>query len=411
MGQSWKRNFFIIYTGQTFSIIGSAAVQFAIVFYLTMQTGSAVTLSIAAIAGYLPGILLGSLAGVHIDRNKKKTFMMLADGGIAITSVVLAVAFLMPSAPPSWLIYTMLFVRGIGNVFHGIAMQAAIPLFVPETELVKAGGWGQMVNGAGNLIGPALGALLIRYLAMEYVMLVDIAGAALAIICLLSVNINDPKKEYAKEEKPDFWGELHHGMQVLRKNKPLFCTMPHYVLTGFLYMPLNALFTLLVVAHYGGTEIEASYMEIAIAVGIMLGSALIGQFSEMKRKLLVFSLATALLGVFAFTVGALPASLFWISVIVVLIWGIAVPFFSVPFGAFAQESVRQEDLGRVTSLIYTLCYIGNPLGIAVAGPLGDLIGIDVLFMGIGVLLFINGILCAIVVNRPEKTYLAEKLAG
>lgn len=402
---SWKKKFFTIYAGQAFSIIGSAAVQFAIIFHLTLQTGSAVTLSIAAIAGYLPGILFGSFAGVHIDRNKKKTIMMISDGGIALSSIVLAVAFMMPIQPSNILIYIILFVRGIGTVFHGISMQAAIPLFVPGKELVKAGGWAQLVNGAGNLIGPVIGALLIKFMDMEYVMLVDIVGAILAIICLMCVKLNDPKKEYTKEEKPDFWGEFRHGLKALKKNKLLYRTIPHYVITGFLYMPLNALFMLLVVNYYGGGEAEASYMEIAIGLGMILGSIIVGQFGKMKRKLTIFSLATAIMGSFAFIVGALPPTLFWFGVIITFVWGIVVPFFSVPFGAYAQESILPEDMGRVTSLIYTLCYIGNPLGIAIAGPIADIVGINKLFMTIGILLVINALLCVLFIWKLETEYL------
>ncbi len=50
---SWKKIFYIIYTGQAFSIIGSSAVQFSIIFYLSMRTGSATVLGIAAIMGFL----------------------------------------------------------------------------------------------------------------------------------------------------------------------------------------------------------------------------------------------------------------------------------------------------------------------------------------------------------------------
>lgn len=407
MESSWKKKFLTIYMGQAFSIIGSAAVQFGIIFYLTLP-GSAVTLSIAAIAGYLPGILFGSFAGVYIDRNKKKTVMMIADGGIALSSIILAAAFIMPTPPSNILIYIMLFVRGIGTVFHGISMQAAIPLFVPGEELVKAGGWAQLVNGAGNLIGPAIGALLIKFMEMEYVMLVDIVGATFAIICLLCVKLNDPKKEYRKNEKSNFSGEFRHGLNALKKNKPLYRTIPHYVITGFLYMPLNALFMLLVVVHYGGGETEASYMEIAIGLGMILGSIIVGQFGKMKRKLTVFSLATAAMGGFAFVVGALPPALFWIGVIVTFVWGIVVPFFSVPFGAYAQESILPEDMGRVTSLIYVLCYIGNPLGIAVAGPIADMVGINNLFMVIGILLVINALLCVLFVWKSETEYVLQK---
>ena len=95
MEHSWKKRFFIIFLGQTFSIIGSAAVQFAIIWHLTARTGSAVKLSAAAIAGYLPGILFGTFAGVYIDRNKKRTVMVLADGSIAFSSLIMAAAFIL----------------------------------------------------------------------------------------------------------------------------------------------------------------------------------------------------------------------------------------------------------------------------------------------------------------------------
>ena len=408
MDNTWKKRFFIIYLGQTFSIIGSAAVQFAIIWHLTQQTGSAVTLSAAAIAGYLPGILFGSFAGVYIDRKRKRSIMVMADGGIALSSLVLAIAFLLTEAPASALIYAILFIRGIGTVFHGIAMQAAIPLFVPEAELVRAGGWGQFVNGAGNLIGPALGALLIANMSMEHVMLVDILGAIFAIICLMSVKLHDPKKEYTKGENPAFGAEFRQGFVALRQNIPLFRSLPHYILTGVLYMPVNALFMLLVVSHYGGSELEASYMEIAAGGGVILGSVVIGQFGAMKRKLSVFSASIALGGIFTMITGLLPPSMFWIGVLVVLLLCVLVPFFNVPFGAYAQESVPKEELGRVTSLIYTLCYIGNPLGIAVAGPIGDVIGVDRLFVYIGILLFFNGLICLFRIRGPEQNYVERK---
>ncbi len=401
----WKKKFFTIYAGQAFSIIGSSAVQFAIIWYLTKLTGSTVTLSIAAIVGFLPGLIFGSFAGVHIDRNKKKTVMMVADGGIAVSSLILAAAFLMPSSPPTWIIYLMLFVRGIGSVFHSISMQAAIPLFVPEKELVKAGGWAQFVNGAGNLIGPAFGALLITYVDMEYVMFVDVIGAAFAIICLLLVKINDPKKEYKAEEPPDFWKEFKHGLHVLKRNKPLYRATPHYILTGFLYMPVNAMFLLLIATHYGGTELQASYVEIAAAVGAILGSVLIGFCGEIKRKLHVFSLSVAAIGICILIIGALPPSLFGVCIIVTLCVGIGIPFFNVPFNAFGQESILHEELGRVTSLLYTLSCFAYLLGLIIAGPIGDIIGVDSLFVWIGAALFVNGVLSIVMVRKPETEYL------
>ncbi|MCV5232014.1 macrolide efflux MFS transporter Mef(B), partial [Escherichia coli] len=75
--------------------------------------------------------------------------------------------------------------------FHGPAMQAAIPMFVPADMLTKAGGWGNMIQSISNMMGPVLGAALMSFLPISSIMIVDILGAAFAIVCLLFVIIPD----------------------------------------------------------------------------------------------------------------------------------------------------------------------------------------------------------------------------
>ncbi len=90
----WLRSFVVIYIGQTFSIVGSAAVQFAILWYLTIKTGSANTLALASVAGLLPQALLGIFAGVWVDRMSRKKVMIYADLFVALASGILGVLLL-----------------------------------------------------------------------------------------------------------------------------------------------------------------------------------------------------------------------------------------------------------------------------------------------------------------------------
>ncbi|MGD9559499.1 MAG: MFS transporter, partial [Oscillospiraceae bacterium] len=112
MTQSWKRPFILIYTGQAFSIVGSAAVQFAIIWYLTVQTESAITLTMASIVSFLPTMFIGPFAGIWIDRYNRRTVMMLADGLVAISSAALGLAFWFWGDVSVGFIYGILFVRG-----------------------------------------------------------------------------------------------------------------------------------------------------------------------------------------------------------------------------------------------------------------------------------------------------------
>jgi MFS transporter, DHA3 family, macrolide efflux protein len=125
----------------------------------TVETGSALALTIASIVGLLPQALIGMIAGVWIDRYPRKRIIMLADGLTAVASLVLALCFVSGYASLT-VVYVALFVRALGDTFHKPAMQAAMPLIVPSEELTRVGGLMQLVNSAGTMLGPMLGALL-----------------------------------------------------------------------------------------------------------------------------------------------------------------------------------------------------------------------------------------------------------
>src|SRR5690606_3115960 len=90
---SWKKTFAIIWTGQLMSMLSSSAVNFAIIIWLSLETGSAEVLAYAAIAGLLPQALIGPLAGVYIDRWDRKRTMIIADAFVAICTLSMSVLF------------------------------------------------------------------------------------------------------------------------------------------------------------------------------------------------------------------------------------------------------------------------------------------------------------------------------
>lgn len=218
MQANWKKTFGIIYAGQAFSILGSAAVQFAIIWWLTVHTESAISLTTATIAGFLPMLLIGPFAGVWVDRFNRRTVMMAADGFVALSSVLLAAVFLQTTTPPLWFIYLILFLRGLGSTFHMPAMQAAMPLLVPMEMLEKAGGWSNLISSLSNMLGPVIGAALMSTFPIAAIMLVDIFGAVFAVICLIFVRIPDVPRS---AQKRTVGTDLKQGFTALRANKPL----------------------------------------------------------------------------------------------------------------------------------------------------------------------------------------------
>src|SRR4030042_3681335 len=125
------RRFFIIWGGQACALIGSALVQFALVWWLTIETGSATVLAVAMMVAMLPQIILGPFAGALVDRWNRRHVMIFADAGIALATVVLIILFAM-DVVQVWHIYAVLLVRSAGGSFHWPAMAASTSLMVPK---------------------------------------------------------------------------------------------------------------------------------------------------------------------------------------------------------------------------------------------------------------------------------------
>ncbi len=94
---AWKLRFFTIWTGQHLSVLGSRASQFAVVWWLTRETGSATVLAVAGVLALAPDVLLKPVAGVCVDRWSRRRVMILADSANALVSAGMAWLFWMGS--------------------------------------------------------------------------------------------------------------------------------------------------------------------------------------------------------------------------------------------------------------------------------------------------------------------------
>jgi len=392
MEHNWKKKFIIIYTGQAFSLLGSAAVQFAVIWWLTVQTESAITLTLATVVSFLPNLLFGPFAGVWIDRCNRRTIMIAADGLVALSSAAMGIAFLLAEAPAVWFIYLILFIRGIGNTFHSPAMQAAIPMFVPAEMLTKAGGWGNLIVSVSAMLGPALGAVLIDAVPMAPIMLVDIAGAAFAILCLLIVSIPDIPRA---SDEVHILADVKNGLTAMGQNKPLMAAFFPIIITTIFYMPLGSLFPLLIRTHYMGAAWHNAVVQFVFSGGLFVSSLVMGIWGGSKRRFFMISSSIMVLGAAAALGGLLPPAGFWGFVVCCFLMGGSVTFFNVPLVAYIQESVTPEMMGKVLSMLTTAMNLATPLGLLAAGPISEAIGVNQWFVWSGLLMCLTGAACLV----------------
>lgn len=396
---NWKKQFGIIFGSQAFTTMGASIVQFAVMWWVTLHTESAIMLSLAFIAGFLPNMILGPFAGVWVDRINRRTVLIIADMVLALNSVALGAAFLLSEAPPLWFIFSMLVLRGLANTFHGPAMLAAIPQLVPEEMLTKAGGWGHMIRSAASMVGPIAGAAMMGALPVAWIMLVDIISGILAIVCLLFIKIPDVVS--LAQEKVRIWADMKVGFAALRENKPLFALFPVLAAMTLITMPLWSFFPLLVRVHYAGTAWHNSAAEVLFSAGMILSSIVLGVWGGMKRKFLMISLAFALMAITVIASGLLPMSLFWLFLVCCFVMGGAGSFIQVPIMAHAQSTLAPENMGKVLSVFVTAQSWVVPFGMLIGGPITEAIGVASYYVVAGIALMGVALFCYIVMRKHE----------
>ena len=161
--------FIIIFIGQAFSLFGSRLVQFSLVWWLTMESGSASVLAFASIMAIIPQVLLGPFAGTLVDRWNRRIILMVSDGVIALAVVVLAFLFSQGSVQ-IWHIYVIMVIRSIGGAFQWPAMQSSTSLMVPKEHLSRISGINQSLGGLANIMAPPLGAILLEFVPIQNIL-------------------------------------------------------------------------------------------------------------------------------------------------------------------------------------------------------------------------------------------------
>ncbi len=385
--KKWMAPFLTIWSGQAISLLGSQLVQFALIWWLTQETGSATVLATATLVGLLPQVFLGPVVGALVDRWNRRMVMVIADTVIALATLGLAALFL-TGVVQIWHVYALMFVRALGGGFHWSAMQASTALMVPNEHLSRIQGLNQMLNGAMNIGSAPLGALLLAVLPMQGILAIDVVTALFSILPLLFILIPQPARQAIAqdvESKPSVWGDLKAGMRYVRGWPGLLIIMIMATLLNFLITPAMALLPILVTGHFGGGAFELAWLESAWGVGVVVGGVLLGAWGGFRRRILTSFMGLLVMGAGLTLLGLVPSSAFWLSVGLFFVTGVANPIVNGPLFAAVQAAVAPEMQGRVFTLMLSAAGAMSPLSLIVAGPLADRLGVQSWFVVGGVI--------------------------
>ncbi|MBA4375259.1 MAG: MFS transporter [Anaerolinea sp.] len=374
----WMRKFIPIWSAQLFSLLGSGLVQFALVWWITQKTGSAAYLAMATFVAVLPEVILAPFAGALVDRLNRRHVMIVADGVIALVTLVLAILFAFDLVQ-IWHIFMVIFLRSSGSIFHWPALQASTSLMVPEKHLSRIAGINQALRGSLNIIAPPLGALLMSLLKFYQVIAVDVVTAIIAITPLLFIRIPQPVRVDAGEmiTPKSLFKDVAEGIRYIKNWRGLLYLTFIAALLNFLLAPAGMLSPLMVTQHFKAGVWELSIIESSMGIGIVIGGLTLGVWGGFKSKI-----ATSLSGVIGLGLGVLifglaPENMFWVAAAAMVLLGFMNPMANGPLQAIMQSKVAPELQGRVMGTTASICTAMMPLSMLISAPVAELFGLRV----------------------------------
>jgi MFS family permease len=374
-----QRNFALLWFGGLISMAGDWVLRIGLPLYIYQLTGSTLATGIMFMAGMLPSLLLGSVAGVFVDRWDRKRTMVIANVLLAASLLPL---LLVRSAEWVWIAYIAAFAQSCIAQFFDPAESAMLPLLVGEEHLPTANALNALNNNLARLIGPAIGGVVLAVGGLTGVALVDAASFLLAagMIALITADGRAVRAEMPAAAAEGaggrwlaVWREWVEGLRIVVQTRTVAIIFLLLAITSLGEGVISVLFAPFVSKVLGGGGTEFGAIASAQAVGGLIGGALIGEVARRVRPGRLIGVCGILFGLIDLAIFNYP--IFGVAVILMVLVGLPGVGFSTGVTTLLQTSTANQYLGRVFGALGTTGSLLALIGAGIASVLGDRIGI------------------------------------
>ena len=377
----WKKKVTVFLVGQTITTFGSLLVQYALLWHLTLTTKSGVVLALAAVFGFLPQAVVSIFAGVWADRVNRKVMIILSDSTIALATLGLAF-FMLSGVDDLWLVFLVMAVRSVGAGIQMPAISALIPQIVPTDKLMRVNGINSSVQSSLLIIGPVAAAGIYSTVSLAAILFVDVVTAVIGLTLLATIAVPTLSRA-ANNDKPSYFTDLKEGLNYIFSHDLVRWVMVIYSIVFLLVVAPSNLSPLMLVRTFGGDVWLLTVLELSFGIGMVAGGALMATFASKMDRLGLMVGTSILFGVLAVVMGFTTNLILFYTLFFLI--GLAVPAFSTSSMTLLQETVEPERQGRVFGFVGIVMAVAMPLGMAVLGPLADIVSVEILLIATGAL--------------------------
>ena len=379
----WKRKTILFLISQCITLFGSMIVQMSIIWYVTLKTSSGGWVAAFTICSYLPQFLISFFAGVWADRYSRKKLIILADGVITVATLVMFLVMPMISLDSILLsaLLAVSFIRSVGAGIQTPAVNAVIPQLVPEEYLMKYNGLNATVQSVVQFAAPAVAGAVLSIGTFRATLFIDILTALVGIGLLSCVLL--PKQE-ASNENVSILSEIKAGIRYSFSDKLIGKILIVYGLYILLCVPAGFMAALLVSRVYGDVYWYLTAVELVGFAGMALGGVLMGVWGGFKSRIKTFALGLFVLSLMTIGMGVSPY--FILYLVLMFVYSIALTMIQSATTTIIQEKADSSMQGRVFGLMGAMYSGFLPVGMAIFGPLADMLPLQWIMVGSGIAL-------------------------
>ena len=377
LGPLAERQFRLLFAGRTVSLFGNAIAGIALAFAVLDLTGSKSDLGFVLAARAVPQVLFLLVGGIWADR-LQRNHVMVASNLLSGTSQAMLAALLLTGSAQLWMLIALAAANGVSSAFFFPASTGIVPQTVPASMLQSANALLRLGLNASYIVGAAIGGVLVAATSPGAAMAVDAAtfllGALLIGLMSLPAGLH--------MEGSHFLAELAEGWREFASRTWLWAIVLQFsVVNAASVGAMQVLGPTIAKQSLGGAAGWGLILTCQSA-GLVLGGLL--QLRLRPRRLLLVATFGVLLATPVLVALAVPLTLAAVAACAVLA-GIGIETFGINWDTAMQQEVPGEKLSRVSSYDALGSWVLIPLGLALAGPVSDVLGTSTTLYAVAVL--------------------------
>lgn len=360
------RYFIILWLTQSFSSLGSAMTNFALVIWLYQDSGSALTTALLTVCSYAPYVVMSIFAGVISDKWNKKAVMLICDTFAAACTIAVFI-LLKTNTLEIWHLYILNGLNGLMNSVQAPASDTAATIIIPEKHYQKTSGMRSFSNSMISILTPVFASGIMAFAGIGAVIIFDLITFVTAFLTLMFF-IRIPDIPHIHENRESFFQSAKNGLLYLKSSRGLLCLILFLSAINLIASMYEAALPAMILSKRNETAL--GLVNGCTGASSLLGSLATTFFPEPKSRIrvicgcLMFSMSTEnfLLAFGSHTyVWCMGAVLGWL----------AIPLMNANYDVIFRKSVPKEIQGRIYSVRNTLQFFTIPLGYFLGGLLTD----------------------------------------